>query len=72
MRCNARSWHRQVKEAVLPNLFWLVGLVPFDKWGGGAAEPAAWILGGDLNMGEASISNDMKGYQPELQSLARW
>ena len=59
-----RPWDRNVKEAVLPNLFRHAGLVPFDEWGGGAAEPAAWILGGDLNMGEASISNYMKNFQP--------
>ena len=45
---------------MLPNVSRLAGLVPFDDWGGGAAEPAAWILGGDLNMGELSLSNEMK------------
>ena len=53
-----------MRESVLPRLFELAGLVPFDEWGGGAAEPAAWILGGDLNLGEGTISNEMNRYQP--------
>ena len=31
---------------------------------GDAAEPAAWILGGDLNLTENSIHNRMQKYQP--------
>ena len=45
---------------MLPRLFELAGLVPFDEWGGGAAEPVAWILGGNLNLGENTIINEMK------------
>ena len=59
-----RPWDQNARDAVLPNLFRLAGLVPFEQWGGGAAKPAAWILGGDLNMGEAVISNEVKRYQP--------
>ena len=53
-----------MRSAVLPNVFKLAGLVPFNDWGGGAVEPAAWILGGDLNLGENTIHNEMKRYQP--------
>ena len=49
---------------MLPNVFKLAGLVPFDDWGGGAVEPAAWILGADLNLTENTINNEMKKYQP--------
>ena len=35
---------------MLPNMFKLAGLVPFNDWGGGAVEPAAWTSGGDLNL----------------------
>ena len=45
---------------MLPNVFRLAGLVPFDDWGGGAVEPVAWILGGCLNLGEHTIRNEMK------------
>ena len=55
-----RPWDLNAKSAVLPNLFKLAGLVPFDDWGGGAVEPVAWILGGDLNLGENAIHNEMK------------
>ena len=44
----------------MPNLFRLAGLVPFDDWGGGAAEPAARILDGDLKMGETPVHNEME------------
>ena len=44
----------------MPNVLELAGLVPFDDWRGGAAEPVAWILGGDLNLGENFIHNEMK------------
>ena len=54
-----RPWDLNVKVAVLPNLFRFAGLVPFDEWGSGAAEPAAWILGGDLSLGENTIRNEM-------------
>ena len=59
-----RPWDMNVRDSVLPNLFRLAGLVPFEDWSGGAAEPAAWILGGDLNLGENTIHNEMKKYQP--------
>ena len=49
---------------MLPNVFRLAGLVSFDGWSGGAAESAAWILGGDLNLGENTIHNEMKKNQP--------
>ena len=49
-----------MRDAVLPNLFKLAGLMPFDNWRGGAAELAPWILGGDLNLGENTIHNEMK------------
>ena len=42
-----RVWNQNARSAVLPNVFRLAGLVDFDDWGGGAAEPAAWILGDD-------------------------
>ena len=45
-------------------MFKLAGLKPFNDWGGGAVEPAAWILGGDLNLGENTIRNEMKRHQP--------
>ena len=48
-------WNQNATCAVLPNVFRLAGLVPLDDWGGGAAEPAAWILGGDLNLGENAV-----------------
>ena len=47
-----RVWGQNARSAGLPNVFRLAGLVPFDDWGGGAAEPAAWILDGDLTLGE--------------------
>ena len=59
-----RLWNINSRDAVLPNIFRLAGLVPFDEWRGGAEEPVAWILGGDLNMGENSIHNEMRKYQP--------
>ena len=55
-----RSWDPSVRSAVLPNVFKLAGLVPFNGWGGGAVEPADWILGGDLNLGENTIHNELK------------
>ena len=55
-----RIWDQHARRAVLPNVFRLAGLVPFDEWGGGAAEPAAWILDGDLKLGENTINNEMK------------
>ena len=54
-----RPWDLHVRSAVLPNVFKLAGLVPFNDWGGGVAEPAVWILGGDLNLGENTIINEM-------------
>ena len=59
-----RVWDNSVKAAVLPNVFRLAGLVPFDDWRDGAAEPVAWILGGDLNLGPNYIANEMNKYQP--------
>ena len=58
------TWDGNVRAAVLPNIFRLAGLVPFEDWGDGAVEPVAWILGGDLNLGENTIHNEMKKYQP--------
>ena len=55
-----RSWELSARSAVLPNMFKLVGLKPFNDWGGGAVELAAWISGGDLNLGENTIRNEMK------------
>ena len=43
---------------MLPNVFKLAGLVPFNDWGGGVVEPTAWILGGDLNLGENTVLNE--------------
>ena len=59
-----RPWDLNVRDAVLPNLFSLAGLVPFKSWDVGAAEPAAWVLGGDLNLGENTINNEMKHTSP--------
>ena len=59
-----RPWDLNVRESVLPNVFKRAGLVPFRAWRGGAAEPVAWILGGDLNLGENTIHNEMKQFQP--------
>ena len=47
-----RPWDQRVKHAVLPNVFRLAALVHFNEWGGGALEPAAWIVGGDLKLCE--------------------
>ena len=55
-----RPWDLSVRNAVLPNMFRLAGLVHFNDLGGGAVEPAAWILGGDLNLGENTVHNEMK------------
>ena len=55
-----RRWDPNTREAVLPNLFKLAGLIPFANWRGGAAELVPWILGGDLNPGENTIHNEMK------------
>ena len=60
-----RVWNQNARSGVLPNVFRLAGMVLFDDWTGGAAEPAAWILGGDLNLGESTIHNEMKQYQPQ-------
>ena len=62
-----RPWDLNVREAVLPNVFGLAGLVPFNDWGGGAVEPAAWILGGDLNLGENTIHNEVRAHLRTLQ-----
>ena len=59
-----REWNPGTKAAVLPNVFELAGLLPFDDWRGGAAEPVAWILGGDLNVSENLIANQMLKCQP--------
>ena len=45
-------------------MFKLAGLKPLMDWGGGVVEPVAWILGGDLNLGENTIRNELKTYQP--------
>ena len=55
-----RPWDLDTRDAVLPNVFRLAGLVRFKDWGGGAEEPIAWILGGDLNLDENAIHNRMK------------
>ena len=44
----------------MPNLVRLAGFVCLEDWGGGAEEPIAWILGGDLNLDENAIHNQMK------------
>ena len=64
-----RVWDHKVRSAVLPNVFGLAGFVPFDEWSDDfRAEPLAVILGGDLNLGENSIHNEVKQLQPEQGS----
>ena len=60
-----------MRDVVLPTMFRLAGLVPFNDWGGGAVEPAAWILGGDLNLSENTVHNEMKRYQPPKEGDER-
>ena len=59
-----RPWDCNVRASVLPTIFRLAGLAPFEDWSGGASEPAAWILGGDLNLGVNAIRNEIEPYQP--------
>ena len=51
----SRPWELNTRSAVLPNMSKFAGLTPSNDWGGGAAEPVAWISGGDLNLGENTI-----------------
>ena len=62
-----RRWDQNVRSVVLPNVFKLAGLVPFNDWGGGAVEPVVWILGGDLNLGENTIHNEVRAHLRTLQ-----
>jgi len=55
-----RPWDLNVRNAVLPNVFHHAGLVPFDNWVDGSAERTPWILGGDLNIGQIIINDEMK------------
>jgi len=55
-----RPWDLNVRNAVLPNVFRHAGLVPFDNWVDGSAERTPWILGGDLNIGQTVINDEMK------------
>ena len=43
----------------MPNVFKIAGVAPFNDWGGGVVEPAVWIFGGDLNLGENTIHNEI-------------
>ena len=49
-----------MRSAVLPDVFKIAGLVSFNDWGNDAVRPTAWILGGDLSLGENTIRNEMK------------
>ena len=57
-------WNTKTQAAVLPNVFKHAGLVPFDHWSNDGAESLAWILGGNLNLGQLTIVNGMKQFQP--------
>ena len=54
-----RSCDISARSAVLPKISEHAGLVHFDDWGDGAVKPVAWILGGNLNLGENTIHNEM-------------
>ena len=63
-----RPWNMNVRYSVLPNVFNLAGLVPFPVWSSGASKPTAWILGGNLNLGDNTLRNEVRPYLPPHDS----
>ena len=59
-----RPWDLNAREGTFPNIFKRAGLVPFNAWGDGVEEPVACIIGGDFNLNENTINNEMKQHQP--------
>jgi len=57
---NKRKLDSNARQAIFTRLMQIVGA----RVGGGAAEPAAWIIGGDMNANGIWMGNEGARYQP--------
>ena len=57
------KWDQPTRAVVIPQVLQRVST---RRNGNGAAEPVAWILGGDLDCGQDYLSEAVKHYQPNL------